>query len=136
VTFVRDDKQIPACAPFRIPNSTEFQPIDPNSNSETLFAPEPGGPPQTKTVVTVNAIAYEPVVIDSTGKNVTYLAPNSNYTMDGTETYVNSGWLWPQGQSPPGQAPLNNFTVKFQKPGTYTYVCNVHPWMVGSVVVN
>jgi hypothetical protein len=37
-----------------------------------------------------NARAYNPVVIDSTGKNVTHLSLNANYTMDGTESYVNS----------------------------------------------
>jgi hypothetical protein len=52
--------------------------------------------------------------------------------MDGTESYLNSGWLWPEGQSRPGGSPITKFTVTFEKPGTYTYVCNVHPWMTGS----
>jgi hypothetical protein len=39
-----------------------------------------------------NARAYNPTVLDSTGKNVTYLSLNANYTMDGTgRYYVNSG---------------------------------------------
>jgi len=38
--------------------------------------------------------------------------------------------------SPPGSPPVNNFTVTFEKPGTYSYLCNVHPWMTGSVTVN
>jgi len=74
-------------------------------------------------------------VIDSAGKNVTYLPPNENYTMDGTESYVNSGWLWPQGQVPSGAPPLGTFTVTFEKPGIYDYVCTVHPRMNGSVEV-
>jgi hypothetical protein len=41
-----------------------------------------------------------PTVIDSVGKNVTYLSPNANYTMDGTESYINSEWLCSQGQVP------------------------------------
>ncbi len=136
VTFMKDNKSFPDfVAPFRVPNLTQFQSLDPNSNAEPLFAPIPDQPPQTKTVVTVNARAFIPVVIDSTGKNVTYLPANSNYTMDGTESYVNSGWLWPEGQAPPGGPPITKFTVTFEKPGTYTYVCNVHPWMTGSVVV-
>jgi hypothetical protein len=49
----------------------------------------------TKTVIANNARAFNPTVIDSTGKNVTYLRPNANYTMDGTGSYVNSGWIWP-----------------------------------------
>jgi len=55
--------------------------------------------------------------------------------MDGTESYVNSGWLWPQGQVPPGAPPITTFTITFEKPGIYDYVCTVHPWMTGSVVV-
>ena len=65
----------------------------------------PGTEETAKTVIIDNARAYNPTIIDSTSKNVTYLPPNANYTMDGTESYVNSGWLWPQGQVPPG-APL------------------------------
>lgn len=136
VTFMKNNDSFPDfAAPFHVSNSTEFKSLDPNSNAEPLFVPVPGESPQTKTVVTVNARAFIPVVIDSTGKNVTYLPPNSNYNMDGTESYVNSGWLWPEGQAPPGGPPINKFTVTFEKPGTYSYVCNVHPWMAGSVTV-
>ena len=136
VTFMKDDKYFPAfVAPFHVANSTDFQSLDPNSNAEPLFVPVPGESPQTKTVVTVNARAFIPVVLDSSGKNVTFLPPNSNYTMDGTESYLNSGWLWPEGQEPPDGPPITKFTVKFEKPGTYSYVCNVHPWMTGKVTV-
>ena len=136
VTFMNDGKYFPAfVAPFQVPNSTEFHSLVPNSNAEPLIVPGPGESPQTKTVVTVNARAFIPVVIDSSGNNVTYLSPNSNYTMDGTESYVNSGWLWPEGQAPPGGPPITIFTVTFDKPGTYSYVCNVHPWMTGKVTV-
>lgn len=38
--------------------------------------------------------------------------------MDGMESYLNSGWLWPEGQSPPGGPPITKFTVTFEKPGT------------------
>jgi len=110
---------------------------------EPLIVPNP--PPQgessattttaTKTVIVDNARAYIPTIIDSTGKSVKYLSPNANYTMDGTESYINSGWIWPQGQVPPGAPPITTFTVTFEKPGTYNYLCTVHPWMTGSVVV-
>lgn len=134
VTFLKDKKYFADFAmPFRVANSTEFEPVDPNSNSEPLFIPlQPGE--MKKTLVSVNARAFMPTVIDSSGNKVTYLQPNSNYTMDGTESYVNSGWLWPEGKAPPGPA-INNFTLTFQTPGTYSYLCNVHPWMAGSVLV-
>lgn len=56
--------------------------------------------------------------------------------MTGAEKFVNSGWMWPKGLIPPGAAPINNFTVTFEKPGTYHYICIVHPWMNGAVTVN
>jgi plastocyanin len=134
VTFLKSNVSYPAfAAPFLVPNSTEFTLPDPASNAEPLFAPSNPGDAM-KTVITVNSRAYLPVVIDSTGKNVTYLPPNSIYSMHGTESFINSGWLWPLGQAPPGP-PLTNFTVTFDKPGTYAYLCNVHPWMTGSVIV-
>ena len=135
VTFLKDNKYLADyAAPFHVPNSTEFKPIDPKSNTEPLFAPyQPGE--TAKTVVTVNARAYMPVVLDASGNKVNYLPINSNYTMNGTESYLNSGWLWPKGMSPPGSPPVNNFTVTFEKAGTYSYLCNVHPWMTGSVTV-
>jgi len=136
VTFLKDKKYFADFAsPFHVSNSTEFQRLNPKSNTEPLFAPAQPGE-ITKTVVTVNARAFIPVVIDSSGNKVRYLQPNSNYTMDGTESYLNSGWLWPKGMSPPGSPPINNFTVAFKKPGTYSYLCNVHPWMHGAVTVN
>jgi plastocyanin len=135
VTFLKDEKYFADfVAPFQVANSTNFEPLISDSNAEPVFAPNESG--QTgKTVVTVNARAVMPVVLDSSGEKVTYLPPNSNYTMNGTETYVNSGWLWPEGQAPPGGPAISKFTVTFEKSGTYPYLCNVHPWMTGSVTV-
>jgi len=139
VTFLQDGRLFPPfAAPFAVPNSTEFKALVPSPNVEPLIVPNPPGTETTtttKTVIIDNARAYNPTVIDSTGKNVTYLSLNANYTMDGTESYVNSGWLWPQGQIPPGAPPITTFTVTFEKPGIYDYLCTVHPWMTGSVVV-
>ena len=134
-TFLNEVEYFPEfVVPFNVTNSTEFQPSDPKTSADPLFVPsEPSE--TTKTVVMVNARALIPVVIDSGGKNVTYLQPNSDYTMDGSENLVNSGWLWPEGQAPPGSPQISNFTITFEKPGTYSYLCNVHPWMSGSVVV-
>ena len=135
VTFLNEIEYFPEfVVPFNVTNSTEFQPSDPKTSADPLFVPtEPSE--TSKTVVMVNARALIPVVIDSSGKNVTYLEPNSHYTMDGSENLVNSGWLWPEGQAPPGSPQISNFTITFEKPGTYSYLCNMHPWMSGSVVV-
>ena len=29
----------------------------------------------------------------------------------------------------------DSFSFRFEKPGTYHYRCTIHPWMVGSIVV-
>ena len=61
---------------------------------------------------------------------------NSNYSMTGTEKYVNSGWILPKGleQQYPGSG--NTFTVTFERPGSYDYLCVIHPWMTGGVRVS
>jgi plastocyanin len=134
VTFMKDKKFFADfVAPFNVPNSTEFKSPQPDLNTEPIIVPSQSA--DSKLVMTVNARAVSPVVIDSNGK-VTYLSPNGNYTMDGTENYINAGWLWPNELAPPGGPAINNFTMTFEKPGTYAYSCNVHPWMTGLVTVN
>lgn len=136
VSFLNEVKYFPEfVVPFNVTNSTNFVPSDLKTNADPLFlATDPGK--MSKTVAMINARAFNPVVIDSIGNNVTFLQPNSNYDMSGNESLVNSGWLWPEGQSPPGSPSISNFTITFEKPGTYSYMCNVHPWMSGSVKVN
>lgn len=127
----------PPIAPFTVPNSTEFTPLVQGANVEPTIVPSNnGGNNATKTVLIDNARSTNPVVIDSSGKSVTYLSPNSTYAYQGNEQYLNSGWMWPEGQVPPGAPYLATFTVEFEEPGTYPYICIVHPWMTGNVIVN
>ena len=134
VTFMKDKKFFADfVSPFIVTNSTEFQSPQQGSNTEPIIVPSQSA--DSKVVLTVNARAFNPVTIDSKG-NVTYLPPNSQYSMDGTESYINSGWLWPNELAPPGGPAINNFTMTFEKAGTYSYVCNIHPWMTGLVTVN
>ena len=128
-------------APFTISNtnstttnSTQIMPFIPNSNNEPLMTPD------NNAIIAINKRAYDPVVVieDSSttgGKNVTYLKQNANYSMSGTEDYINSGWLLPKGQENLYPGSGNTFTMTFQKPGTYDYVCIVHPYMTGRVIV-
>jgi plastocyanin len=140
ITFFSNEKFFaPPLAPFTVSNSTEFTPVAQGANVEPTIVPSGSGGGSsnaTKTVVTDNARSTNPVVIDSTGKNVTYLSPNATYAFQGNEQYLNSGWMWPEGGIPPGAPYLATFTMKFEKPGTYDYLCIVHPWMVGSVTVS
>jgi plastocyanin len=138
ITFIGNGTLFtPIVAPFTVPNSTEFTPVAKGANVEPTIVPSNSGDSNnaTKTVVIDNARSANPVVIDSTGKSVTYLSPNSTYAFQGNEQYLNSGWMWPEGQVPPGAPYLATFTVKFEEPGTYAYMCIPHPWMTGSVTV-
>jgi plastocyanin len=132
VTFVNDPATFaPIEAPFVIANGTQFKSIDPSSNAEPLLVPGPNG---TQLAVMNNARSTMPVVMK--GSDVQYLAPNGNYTMAGDEDYLNSGWIWPEGQTPEGLPEIYTFSVKFEQPGTYNYICLIHPWMTGSVTVS
>ena len=132
VTFVMDNSTMAdVVSPLSVSKTTEFAALPPNSNNEPIIIPGQNG---TNTLIAVNARTFNPAVIDSSG-NVEFMNPNANYTMDGTEKYVNSGWFLPKGmeQLTPGAG--NTFTVTFEKPGLYNYLCILHPWMTGSIVV-
>jgi plastocyanin len=133
VTFTLDNNTMAGVvSPLLVTNTTKFTSLPLGSNNEALLIPDKGG---MNTLLGVNARTYNPVTIDSQG-NVTFMKPNANYYMTGTEKYVNSGWILPNGldQQYPGSG--NTFTVAFEQPGTYDYICVLHPWMTGSVVVN
>jgi plastocyanin len=118
-------------APFVVSNNTTFTPVSPSANAAPFLVPGSNG---TNVVVTLNKRSFLPTVMNSEGQ-VAYMPPNASYTMNGTESFVNSGWIWPKGEVPPGLPPINQFEVTFTKAGTYDYVCVVHPWMMGKVVV-
>jgi plastocyanin len=132
VSFALDTKTMTGpVAPFAInPSSTRFMPIPPDSNNEPVKVPGK----DNVVAVALNARSFIPTVIDSQG-GVKHFAPNAAYTMDGTEKYVNSGWLLPKGQEQAFPGSGNTFTVTFQKAGTFKYVCALHPWMQGTVIV-
>ncbi len=136
VTFVKDKEMIPPLvAPFSVPNNTELISAIPALNVEPTIIPDNSNP-NNKLVIVDNHRASAPVAVDSTKTNVTHLPLNSNYTFTGDESYVNSGWMWPMGQVPPGAPPITSFTMTFENPGTYYYMCVIHPWMSGTVTVN
>jgi plastocyanin len=135
VSFIRQEGYFANFeSPFLIANGTDLTPANPDEqNTEPLIIPGQNDT-ANKVVVAANARSTNPVVIDAQN-NVKYLQPNANYTMTGDELYVNSGWMWPEGQAPPGAPPIKSFSITFEKAGTYDYICEVHPWMIGQVVV-
>jgi plastocyanin len=132
VTFVMDNNTMAGVvSPLSVSNTTTFTALPPNSNNEPIVIPGQDG---TNTIIAINARTFNPTVIDSTG-NVEFMSPNANYTIDGTEKYVNSGWFLPNGMEKEYPGAGNTFTVTFEKPGTYNYLCILHPWMTGSITV-
>ena len=136
VTFINDDEMFPPLfAVFSIPNNTKLTPAMPSPNIAPTILPDQSNP-NNKLLVVDNARSSAPVVIDSTKTNITYMQPNANYTFTGDESYVNSGWMFPERQAPPGAPPISSFTLTFEKAGTYNYICIIHPWMTGTIMVN
>ncbi|MEW5841210.1 MAG: hypothetical protein AB1753_09435 [Thermoproteota archaeon] len=131
VTFFKDPAMFaPIEQPYLISNSTAVKPLAPG-NSDAFTFPGPQG---ATAMLGANARAYNVAVIDGDGK-ASYLPPNTQYAMRGSEQYLNSGFIWPEGQAPEGLPPVTSFSVKFEQAGTYDYVCAIHPWMTGQVVV-
>ena len=132
VTFVLDNKTMTGFAmPFGVASSTQFVSIPPNSNSEPASIPGKDG---TKTIVAINSMVYSPAVIDL-ANNVKTLRPNATYVLNGNEKYVNSGFILPKGQDKAYPGSSSAFTVTFQNSGIYDYLCIIHPWMTGEIVV-
>jgi plastocyanin len=132
VTFVMDNSTFSGVvSPMAVSNTTKFMSIPPGSNSAPILLPGKNG---TNTIIVINARTFNPVVIDSSD-NVKFMNLNSIYSMNGTEKYVNSGWFLPQGQEQAYPGSGNTFTVTFEMPGTYHYICILHPWMTGSIIV-
>jgi hypothetical protein len=82
-----------------------------------------------------------PTVIYANG-SISNLDPYGNlggdgalYNFTGTEKYVNSGFIWPEGHVPKGFANITSFTVQFEKQGVYHFQCLIHPEMSGNVTV-
>ena len=135
VTFIRQEGYFAAIeSPYLIPSDTELTAANPNEQNTEPFI-IPGQNDTTRnTIIVVNNRTSSPVVINAQN-NATYMQPNANYTLTGDELYVNSGLIWPESQIPPGIPPITSFSVTFANAGTYDYVCVIHPWMVGQVIV-
>jgi plastocyanin len=75
--------------------------------------PQPGGPP---------LLELNPVVLHPSGDPTGYAGGQ-----------LSSGFVDPS-EMPPG-SPAPTFTVRFDQPGTYQYVCLLHENMAGTIVV-
>lgn len=133
ITFVFNPKTMSGPdAPFAVPGSTQFVPLPQGANSKPNVVT--GGKDGMNTVIINNAMSFLPAIVDAAGNAKTF-SQNGNLTITGNEQYVNSGWLIPNGGEKLFPGSSHTFTATFQKPGTYSYTCTLHPWMAGKVVV-
>jgi plastocyanin len=132
VTFALDNSTLAGVASqLAVSNMTKFDAIPAGSNNEPLLIPGESG---TNTLIGINARTYNPVTIDSQDR-VQFMNPNANYSVAGDEKYVNSRWFLPEGLEKQYPGTGNTFVATFEEPGTYDYLCILHPWMTGTIEV-
>ena len=130
----------PPSFPLSVSNTTVSNLAIPNYNVEPLIVSNNSiqntvTKGNTTTIIVDNSRVYNPTIVASTGNNnIIIILPNSNYVMKGNEKYMNSGWMLPAGMIPPGMAPITDFTITFEKSGTY-YLCIIYPWMTVTIDV-
>jgi hypothetical protein len=130
VTFIRADSNL------TIPNIS----FNLSNYSSLIESKSQNAQNDKAAAVDVNAEIL-PTVISANG-SITNLDPYGNlggdgarYNFTGTENYVNSGFIWPEGDVPKGFANITSFTVHFEKQGVYHFQCLIHPEMRGNVTV-
>ncbi len=72
-------------------------------------------PQNTTVMIGANAQGYLRFTITSSNTVMPLLSPNPNYTTDGIERHINSGYIWLKDKAPKGPSPMDSYTVKFEK---------------------
>ncbi|MER5175604.1 MAG: hypothetical protein ABJB76_10075 [Candidatus Nitrosocosmicus sp.] len=148
VTFVNDKAQNTAPdVPFMVSNSSQFIPVPSNANSQPTIMPpsnnintssnnvtNKNGNNGQVVIVGANERANLDNVIDRNG-HVTMLNTSKPVAIDGTEKFVNSGIIVAKKYVDIYPGSTDSFTLTFNKPGTYDYICIYHSMMGGQVVV-
>ena len=108
-----------ACSGYSAPSgpSVAPTPAPPGSTTVTIA----GG----SSTLTTNAFGANPLTI-ATGTTISWL--NDDNT---THTSAADGQQWTSGNIAPG----GRFNFAFTSPGRFTYHCQIHPNMVGTIVV-
>lgn len=88
---------------------------------------QPPNSPQSTKSVEIKNFAFSPATVTvPAGTSITWTNEDSaSHTVTSTDGKINSGIL-NQGKK---------FTYTFNDPGTYDYICGVHPYMKGTVIV-
>jgi plastocyanin len=101
-----------------------------NSAPSPISTPPPAGStsvtiPSGASTQTTTAFGANPLTI-STGTTISWL--NNDNT---THTSVADGNQWASGNIPPG----GRFNFTFASAGRFTYYCQIHPNMIGTIIV-
>ncbi len=120
----------PETATFSI--STVGNNIPPSSNNEIDMVLGAGASASATCVAANNCFSPDPLYV-SPGTTVTWTNTDtvSHTVTSGKVSDNNAGSLFDSGLVKPGKT----FQFTFANTGTYDYVCTVHPWMVGQVIV-
>lgn len=108
-----------ACGGYSSPSAPSTGPTSAPAGSTTVNIPS-GASTQTTT-----AFGQNPLTV-SVGTTISWL--NTDTT---THTSAGDGSQWSSGNIPPG----GRFNFTLSSAGRYTYHCQIHPNMVGTIVV-
>ena len=108
-----------ACSGYNAPSSPSVAPTPAPPGSTSVDIPS-GASTQTTT-----AFGADPLTV-SVGTTISWL--NDDNT---THTSVADGSQWDSGNIPPG----GRYNRTFTSAGRFTYHCQIHPNMVGTIVV-
>ncbi len=111
------------------------------TNTAAAAKIETSGPPGTTHTIQIVLGSGEPKTVTQpflpgsivirTGDSIKWInQDNVGHTV--TSTYFNSGMIWPKNSAEGS----STFTHKFDKSGTYSYFCQIHPYMSGTVYVD
>jgi plastocyanin len=128
--------------PSTTPAPPEGPPDDSTPPPDDASAPPPS--PATNSSTSVSAAGSTSVsILDGNTQSAFRFSPSSiTIGAGGTVTWTNSGKA-PEGHDVSGSGGLGSGTLQsgqsyshtFSSPGTFSYICSIHPFMKGSVTV-
>jgi amicyanin len=83
------------------------------------------------TTVTISGFAFHPSTLTvKAGTKVTFTQEDGSVQHNVRSTGTGAKTL-----NSPNLSKGQSYTITFTKPGTYTYICSIHPFMKGTVTV-
>jgi plastocyanin len=121
-------------------NTTGYANVTTASTSATSSSEVPTG--QTATITLPSDVGDNqqlnfspPALTVAAGTTITFSDQDSSAVHNVDFTSVPSGSTVAQGTTSPNLKDGNSYTVTLTTPGTYTYVCDYHAWMKGTITV-